>query len=105
AHALVLAAVALVVLRRAEDLRAEEPVPLGLEGAGVDGLGLLHLAVRPRPDLVRRGERNPDGVEGKRALRLLEETEAAVHHIVFYSGRASVSWMSSARPCSSSPMT
>ena len=53
AHALVLAAVALVVLRRAEDLRAEEPVPLRLEGAVVDGLGLLHLAVRPRADLVR----------------------------------------------------
>jgi len=41
AHALVLAAVALVVLRRAEDLRAEEPVPLRLEGAVVDGLGFF----------------------------------------------------------------
>ena len=44
-HALVLAAVALVVLHRAKDLRAEEPVALRLEGAVVDGLGLLDLAV------------------------------------------------------------
>ena len=37
-HALVLAAQALVVLDRAEDARAEQPVALGLEGAVVDGL-------------------------------------------------------------------
>src|SRR5881628_3519753 len=41
AHALVLAAVALVVLGGAEDLRAEEPIPLGLERAVIDRLGLL----------------------------------------------------------------
>ena len=52
-HALVLAAVALVVLHRPEDLRAEQAVPLRLEGAVVDGLGLLHLAVRPLADLLR----------------------------------------------------
>jgi hypothetical protein len=52
-HALVLAAVALVVLHRPEDLRAEEPVALRLEGAVVDGLGLLDLAVRPLADLLR----------------------------------------------------
>src|SRR5262249_32595916 len=44
-HALVLAAVALVVLRGPEDLGAEEAVTLGLEGPVVDGLRLLHLAV------------------------------------------------------------
>jgi hypothetical protein len=42
-HALVLAAQALVVLDRPEDARAEQPVPLGLEGAVVDRLGLLDL--------------------------------------------------------------
>ena len=52
-HALVLAAVALVVLHRPEDLRAEEAVALRLERAVVDGLRLLHLAVRPLPDLLR----------------------------------------------------
>ena len=52
-HALVLAAVALVVLHRAEDLGAEQAVPLRLERAVVDGLRLLHLAVRPLADLLR----------------------------------------------------
>ena len=44
AHALVLAAVALPVLGRTEDLLAEESVLLRLERAVVDGLGLLDLA-------------------------------------------------------------
>src|SRR5262249_27235018 len=79
-HALVLAAVALVVLRRSEDLGAEEAVTLGLERAVVDGLRLLHLAVRPRPDLLRRRQRDPDGVEGERVLRFLEQTEQIFHH-------------------------
>ena len=47
-HALVLAAQALVVLDRPEDAGAEQAVALGLEGAVVDGLRLLDLAVRPR---------------------------------------------------------
>src|SRR5262249_47355657 len=46
--ALVLAAVALPVLGRTEDLLAEQAVLLGLERAVVDRLRLLHLAVRPR---------------------------------------------------------
>ena len=64
-HALVLAAVALVVLHRAEDLGAEEPVALRLEGAVVDGLGLLDLAVRPLADLLGRRERDADRAETK----------------------------------------
>ena len=46
-HALVLAAQALVVLDRPEDARAEQAVALGLEGAVVDRLRLLDLAVGP----------------------------------------------------------
>ena len=46
-HALVLAAEALPVGDRAEDLRAEQPVALRLEGPVVDRLRLGHLAVRP----------------------------------------------------------
>ena len=42
-HALVLAAIAFVVLYRTEDLRAEQPIPLGLECPVVDGLRLLHF--------------------------------------------------------------
>ncbi len=83
AHALVLAAVALVVLRRPEDLGAEEPVPLRLERPVVDRLGLLHLAMRPRPDLVRRRERDANRVERERILGLLEETEQIFHHRVW----------------------
>ena len=54
ADALVLAAVALPVLGRTEDLLAEEAVLLGLERAVVDGLGLLDLAVGPRADASPR---------------------------------------------------
>src|SRR5438876_6369469 len=62
-HALVLAARALVVLRRPEDARAEEAVALRLEGPVIDGLRLLHLAVRPAADLLRRGQLDADRVK------------------------------------------
>src|SRR3981081_3407071 len=62
-HALVFAAQALVVLDRAEDARAEQPVTLGLEGAVVDRLRLFDLAVGPRQNLLRARNRNPDLVE------------------------------------------
>ena len=81
-HALVLAAVALVVLHRAEDLRAEEPVALRLERAVVDGLGLLDLAVRPLADLLGRRERDANRAERKRILGLLEEAEDVAHRAV-----------------------
>ncbi len=63
ADALVLAAVALPVLRRTEDLLAEEPVLLRLERAVVDGLRLLDLAVRPHADRVGRGQTDPQLIE------------------------------------------
>ena len=63
AHALVLAAGALPVPGGAEDLLAEEAVLLGLEGAVVDGLGLLDLAVGPRANVLRGGEAELDPVE------------------------------------------
>ena len=55
---LVLAAVALPVPGRAEDLLAEEPVLFRLERAVVDGLRLLHLTVRPLPDVLGGGKPN-----------------------------------------------
>jgi hypothetical protein len=60
---LVLAAQALVVLHGPEDLRAEEAVALGLERPVVDRFRLLHFAVRPRTDLLRRREADLDRVE------------------------------------------
>ena len=61
--ALVFSAGALVVAHRAEDLLAEQAARLGLEGAVVDGLGILDLAARPRADRVGRGDRDGNAVE------------------------------------------
>ena len=71
-QALVLAAQALVVLDRSEDLGAEETIALGLERAVVDRLRLLDLAEGPRTDLVRRGDADLDGIELLLLLYLLE---------------------------------
>jgi hypothetical protein len=78
-HALVLAAQALVVLDRAEDAGAEQPVPLRLEGAVVDRLGLLDLAVGPGADLLRRRDRDLDLIERRRLTRLAEDLHQLVH--------------------------
>src|SRR6185369_15870766 len=51
-HALVLAAIALVILGGSEYFGAEQTVPLRLEGSVVDRLRLLYLAVGTLPDLV-----------------------------------------------------
>src|SRR5260370_10769960 len=79
-HALVLAAQALVVLHRPKDARAEQTVALGLEGAVVDGLGLLDLAVRPAEDLFGTCKRDLDPVERRSFLSRLE----AVHQILIH---------------------
>src|SRR6185437_223303 len=60
---LVLAAVALPVPGRTEDLLAEEPVLLRLERAVVDRLGLLDLAVRPLPDVLAGRQADTELVE------------------------------------------
>ena len=78
-HALVLAAQALVVLDRAEDGGAEQAVALGLEGAVVDGLRLLDLAVGPRADQVGRSQRDLDRIEVQRRALLVEEVEQVFH--------------------------
>src|SRR5439155_17331927 len=61
--ALVLPAVALPVAGWTEDALAEQAVLLRLQRPVVDGLGLLHLAVRPRPDLVGRRQSDPQFVK------------------------------------------
>ncbi len=63
ADPLVLAAVALPVPGRAEDLLAEQAVLLRTQRAVVDRLGLLHLAVRPDADLVGGGQPDLELVE------------------------------------------
>src|SRR6202034_3942607 len=62
-HSLVLTAVALPVLGRAEDALAEEAVLLGLQRAVVDRLGLGDLAGAPAADLLGGGEADLNGVE------------------------------------------
>src|SRR5881398_2319444 len=102
ADALVLAAVTLPVLYRAEDPLAEQPIAFRLAGPVVDGLGLRDLAPRPpgalalqlealallrvaRPaDLLRGGDPDLDIVEA-RALWLAPASE--VDH---YSSTSSV---------------
>ena len=63
AHPLVLAAVALPVAGRPEDLLAEQAVLFRLERAVVDRLGLLDLAVRPGTDVVRTGKADSQFIE------------------------------------------
>src|SRR5882757_6959231 len=72
---LVLAAQALVILHGSEDLRAEQAIAFGLEGAIVDGFRLLHFAVRPRADHVRRGKSDLDRIEILDRYLLLEQLE------------------------------
>ena len=71
ADALVLAAVALPVAGRPEDLLAEQAVLLGTQRAVVDRLRLLHLTVRPGADVVGRGQTD---------LQLVEHVD--VEHVV-----------------------
>src|SRR4029077_17430038 len=63
ADALVLAAVALPVLRWTEDALVEQAILLRLQGPVVDGLRLGDLTLRPLPDLVRAGKRDADRAE------------------------------------------
>ena len=63
ADALVLAAVALPIFGRAEDLLAEKTVALGLERAVVNRLGFLDFTKRPGANLLRRREADAHGVE------------------------------------------
>src|SRR3954467_1193084 len=78
-HALVLAAQALVILDRAEDAGAEQAVALRLEGAGVDRLRLLDLAIGPRADTLGAGDRDADLIEALRAADLPEYVHQFVH--------------------------
>src|SRR6202140_1287850 len=79
-HALVLPAQALVVLDRTKNARAEQAVALGLEGAVVDGLRLLDLAVGPGKNLFRARDRDADLVEDlSRHLRAEKVHDFLIH--------------------------
>ena len=63
ADALILAAVAFPVLGRSKNALAVQAVALRLQGAVVDGLRLLDLAVAPVADLLRRSQADFNGIE------------------------------------------
>ncbi len=62
-EALVLAAQALIVADRAEDLGAEQAFALRLEGTIVDRLRLFDFAVRPGADHFGRCQADTDGIK------------------------------------------
>src|ERR1700684_4212221 len=78
-HPLVLAAQALVILDRPEDAGAEKPVPLRLECAVVDRLGLLDLTEGPGTDALRARDRDLDLIEALRSGDLPEDVHQLVH--------------------------
>src|SRR5438874_6120693 len=78
-HALVLAAQALVILDRAKDPGAEQPVAFRLEGAVIDRLGLFDLAIGPGADALRAGDRDADLVEALRPGNLTEDVHQLIH--------------------------
>src|SRR5262249_7584827 len=78
-HALVFATQALVILDRAKNAGAEQPVPFRPEGAVVDRLGLLDLAVGPGADALRARDRDPDLIEALRPRNLPEDVHQLVH--------------------------
>src|SRR5690606_36286142 len=86
-QALVLAAQALVILYRTENLRAEQTVALRLERAVIDRLRLLHFAVRPGADHLRRSEPDANRIEILDRRLLLEEFEK-VFHLITYGERS-----------------
>src|ERR1700710_2771742 len=88
-HALVLAAQALVILDRPEDAGAEQAVALGLEGAVVDGLRLLDLAVGPRQNLFRGRDRDADLVEDLSRRRRIEQIHNFLVHGLLLACRSS----------------
>src|SRR5580704_11222157 len=78
-HALVLTAQAFVIFDRPKDPSAEQPVALRLERPVIDRLGLLDLAIGPRADALRTGDRDSDLIEALRPADLAKDIHQLVH--------------------------
>jgi hypothetical protein len=74
-HALVLAAVALVILYGPKDDSAEKAATFRLEGTVIDRLGLFYLAKGPLKDLFGRRESYTDCAKAKGIFWLLIKIE------------------------------
>ena len=93
-HALIFAAVTLVVLGWSKDLGAEKTVPLRLEGAVIDGLRFFYLPVGAFPDLFRGRNRYANGREMERILGLIKKAEIIFHYVLLrYSWRCRGTWL------------
>jgi hypothetical protein len=62
-HPLVLAAETLPVRNGTENARAEEAILLRFESPVVDGFRFRHFAMRPRANLFRGSQTDPDAVK------------------------------------------
>ena len=80
-HALVLAAITLVILHWTENLGAEQSVALRLEGTVVDGFRLFYFAEGPLTNLLRRSQRNPDSREAQWIFGFVEKVKKVFHFI------------------------
>ena len=78
-HALVLAAITLVVLDRSEYLGAEQTITLGFERAVVDGFRLFDLTMRPLTNFLRGSERDLYLVKTDGTFRFCKETKQFFH--------------------------
>ena len=72
ADLLILAAVALPVLDRSENALTEESVLLRLQRSVVDGLRLLHFAVGPLQNLIRRSQADLDRIKLNRLIYIIK---------------------------------
>src|SRR5215831_19264508 len=78
-HTLVLAAQAFVILDRAKDASAKQPVTFGFERPIVDSLRLFDLAVRPGADALRARDRDTDQIEALRPTDLAKDVHQLIH--------------------------
>ncbi len=91
--ALVLAAGALPILRRPEDLLAEKTVALRTVRAVVDRLRIAHLAVRPLADGLGRSQLNLNGiiVGGRAIIAAKDVCHVEIVHFIKISQKLSLS--------------
>ncbi|MCG3775707.1 MAG: hypothetical protein JW395_2550 [Nitrospira sp.] len=78
-HALVLAAVALPILDRAENFRAKQSVFFRFKRPVIDGFRFLHFAIGPRPNFFGRGDPDPHRIKRHRIARFLKQCIDAFH--------------------------
>src|SRR4030042_763576 len=72
-HPFVLAAIALIIFGGAENFGAKKSIFFRFKGPVVYRLRFLPLPIRPRLNLLRRGNGDTNGVKTDRALSFLKE--------------------------------